>query len=130
MYVHSYRDIDTWSGGKEKLVDWREREKKLGKTEEKKGRFGQGLTLYLVAALHIPSDRAAKSTERIDLSFFSIFFFFFRSLPTTYLVGNRDESPILTVDRLTERFSIKRFIGVYVLDRSVPKLFFKFAPSR
>lgn len=94
------------------------------------------MTLYLVAALHIPGDCTTKSAERIDLSFvpifslsLSLFFLLFVHFATTYLVGNRDESPILTVDRLTERFSIKRFIGVYVLDRGLPEFFFKFAPT-
>ena len=54
---------------------------------------------------------------------FFLFFIFFRSLSTTYLVGNRDESPIRTVNRWTKRtrLPIKRFILEFT--RSVGILF-------
>lgn len=56
------------SGREGKLVD---RGKKMG--GEKGGGVGHGLTLYLVANLHIPSGRPVKSTGRIDLSFLYIY---------------------------------------------------------
>lgn len=122
------RSVDTWPGRGGKLVDRRKNGWKKG------GGVGHGLTLYLVATLHIPSGRPVKSTGRIDLSFlythiriyiYNIFFIFYfsRSLSTTYLVGNRDESPIRTVNRWTKRtrLPIKRFILEFT--RSVGILF-------
>lgn len=78
-------------------------------------------TLYLVAALHIPSDRTAKSAERIDLSFF----LFYQRVTSWEIATNRS---ILTADRLAEWFSIKRFIAVYAARSWSTRTLFFFPP--
>lgn len=83
------------SGREGKLVD---RGKKMG--GEKGGGVGHGLTLYLVANLHIPSGRPVKSTGRIDLSFLYIYthtyiyiiFFYFLFFSFTFHNAPRGKS--------------------------------------
>lgn len=118
------RSVDTWPGRGGKLVDRRKNGWKKG------GGVGHGLTLYLVATLHIPSGRPVKSTGRIDLSFlythtriyiYIIFFLFFsftfHDVPRgkSRRIANTDGQ---SVDQTNAAPHKAFYIGVYALGRN------------